>query len=71
MNNVEAFLRSVRLNQRSEDTVKYYRERLNVLGKVLAQQGYPTRLRRITEEILSDGIYPILEGGEGGKGYND
>ncbi|WP_077603671.1 tyrosine-type recombinase/integrase [Oceanobacillus sojae] len=53
--NVEAFLRSVRLNQRSEDTIFYYRDKLRNLEKVLSQQGYSTRIRSITEDILSDG----------------
>lgn len=52
---IEAFLRYLIANQRSDYTVKYYRNNLRSLEATLRSQGYPTRLKRLTSDILSEG----------------
>ncbi len=52
----EAFLRYVRSNNRSKDTIAYYRKSLRIFEKALADQGMSTRLQRITEDVISEGF---------------
>lgn len=52
---MDGFIRTLIANRRSSHTVDYYRKCLRVLTQVLREQGYPTRLRRITESVLVEG----------------
>lgn len=51
----ESFYRHLRANQRSEHTIKYYRNNLVVLENYLRNNGHSTRLRRLSTDILAEG----------------
>ena len=50
--NVEAFLRAVKVRNRSADTIVYYRRQLLNFRKILESQGISTRVDRITKAII-------------------
>lgn len=52
--NVVAFIRSRRAANRSPETLRYYKEQLRSFMLCLEAQGVVTRLRRITEDIITE-----------------
>src|SRR5690625_7978907 len=50
--NVEAFLRSRRAANRSDETIRYYREQLGSFMRTIEKQGVATRLQRLSSDII-------------------
>lgn len=52
--NVAAFIRYTRTNNRSADTIKYYEQKLGNFMRTLEEQDVSTRLQRITYDTIVD-----------------
>src|SRR5690625_4033555 len=50
--NLTAFIRSRRAANRSDETIRYYREQLGSFMRTLEKQGVATRLQRLTSDII-------------------
>lgn len=50
--NVEAFIRTIKLRNRSKYTLKYYRSELNGFRNILEKQGLSTRVDRISKDVI-------------------
>src|SRR5690625_2229678 len=49
-----AFIRSRRAANRSDETIRYYREQLGSFMRTLEKQGVATRLQRLTSDIITE-----------------
>src|SRR5690625_6062270 len=52
--NLTAFIRSSRAANRSDETIRYYREQLGSFMRTLEKQGVATRLQRLTSDIITE-----------------
>jgi len=52
--NLTAFIRSRRAANRSDETIRYYREQLGSFMRTLEKQGVATRLQRLTSDIITE-----------------
>lgn len=61
--NLQAFLRSVKARNRSNDTIRYYRNTLTRVRDILEMQEVPTKLDRITKNTIEENfiIYSMEE----------
>lgn len=59
--NVRKFKRHLNAKNRSTYTIKSYTEQFTKFKKVLQEQGYATRLQRISEETITEGFIGYLQ----------
>lgn len=50
--NLESYLRAVRLRGRSDDTVIFYRQNVGHFDRILTEQGVSVRLDRVTKDVI-------------------
>lgn len=58
--NLEAFLYDLRVRDRSEHTLEYYRVNLRQFMHILEDQRYSTRLRDITDDMIREGFIAYM-----------